>query len=120
MEHVAIRQHRARRGRRPLQQIVVVGVDTSYHVLPHTAVEQSHERRLLSPFQSVGARRQHHFKVACGVFKARQHGTPEEHVVVTLYVSHDASARLSRVQAVGRLNISRRYVLVQAFHVFTY
>lgn len=98
-----------------LYEIVVVGIDAGYHVAAHPTVEQTHQGRLLAALKVWHARGQHHFEVAGVVLKTRQHRPPEKHVVVALYVSHDAPAGFLRGHTVGCLEVSRRKIVFKSF-----
>ena len=87
-----------------LQHVVVVGINTCYHVWSHLSADEVEEHRLLAPLQ-LAVRGQHHLEVSVFVLEACQHGAPEEDIVVTLHIRHDASPRLLGSQGVGRFEV---------------
>ena len=116
VEYVGIVENRLRRTAGALLQVVIVGIDTRYHVAPHpTGSNQTHNGSLLATFEMVESRGQHHLEVALGVLETREHRPPEEYVVVALDISHDATASLTRAEPIGRLYILRRYSVAQSF-----
>ena len=69
VEHEGVVQYGFRKWRCPLQQVVVVGIHTGYHVVAHLFTNQTHQCGFLSPLQFVFFRRQHHFKISVSIFK---------------------------------------------------
>ena len=63
VEHVAALGHAARLGGGSLQQVVVVGIDTGYHVGAYVLANEVHQHRLFAALQPL-VRGQHDLKVA--------------------------------------------------------
>ena len=98
----------------PLHEEVVVGVHAGYHVLAHLVAHEVHEHLFLALGQTH-LRGQHHLEVVLVVLKLAQHRAPEEHVVVTLHIGHDALARGLAVHAVDRAEVIGVEVVAQTF-----
>ena len=70
MEDIGVGEDNLGRLARSLYEVVVVGIDTCYHVAPHPIVKQLHDSSLLAPLQVVVARGKHYLKIARGILEA--------------------------------------------------
>ena len=97
---IGIAEHEGRVVVGTLQEIVIVGIDTCYHITSHTVAHEREESGLLA-LGEIGTRRKHHLEVACLVFELAEYHTPEEDVVVALDIGHDAASLTLSAQRIG-------------------
>lgn len=94
--------------RHALQQIVVISVNTGYHVASGIA-QQAGDGRLLSAPQHlaplVQARRKEYLKIAAVVLKLAQDRTPEQHIIIALDVCNDFPPGVLRCQRISCCDI---------------
>ncbi len=104
MEHVGALYQLARRGGDPLNEVVVIGIDAGYHVLPERLAEFVHHGNLLALGQgAVGG--EHDLEVELLILITAEDVTPESHVIVTLHVGNDLVARLLGPQTIRCLDV---------------
>lgn len=87
-----------------LQQVVVVGIDTGYHITPHTIAHKRQKGRLLA-LREIGTDGEHHLKITCLVFKLTQYHAPEEHVVIALHIRHNTATAALTTQGISSREI---------------
>ena len=87
-----------------LQQIIIITIHTSHHILPQTGSQLIHQDRLFS-FTKGFLRRKHDLKIMILILKVSKDRTPKRNIVIALYIRNDTPFGLLGFQTVGRTNI---------------
>ena len=97
---IRIAQHEGRVVVGTLQKVVVIGINTGYHIAAH-AVAHKREKSGFLAFRETGSRRKHHFEIARLVFELTEYHTPEEDIVVAFDIGYDASSLTFSAQGIS-------------------
>ena len=114
VEDIRAARHETRDVGGALHEVVVVRIDTGYHVRAELLARHVGERLPLSLAERI-VRRQHHFEAIVLRFNLSQQLAPEKHIVVALDVRINLLPLPLRLQAVGGFEVTRRQVFRKSF-----
>ena len=88
VEHIRTVENALRLMGAALNKIVVIGIDTGYHIATkRLALEKIHQYRLLAA-SKIHLRWQHHLEVTLVVLELAQNRSPEVDIVIALDIGH--------------------------------
>ena len=114
MEYVWAFKYPARLGCMSLYHIVIVGIDTGYHIPSKGfAFEEVHQHGFLAACQ-VAFRREHHLEITLVILELAKNRAPEVDIIVTLNIGHYPMSCFLGRQRISRLKIARVKIFLQS------